>query len=569
MVMPSNYELQTKKNGMNNKIKYDLWTTFLEEYNEIFKTYDELFSDNLLKLKIFIKDNQQLPHRNKNKYLSQFLRHQMENYKNMKKSMLNSDNLDAWTIFIETYSDYFKDNWYTFYEELHDYIIFNHALPKWNTAIGRWTRRQNKNYTKKLESMLDNKKYELWSKFLEENKKYFICKDEKWNNNLKDIIEFIKKNKKLPSSSKTSSPADKTLSKWLTQQKCDFSNNNMYNNIDRYNKWVKFRNDYKDYQDIFSLEEHWYLKFNKLKLFINVNKTLPKYKKKCKTEENIIYNWLHHQTDNYKYKKAVMTKNPIFDLWTIFLEEYKEYFDNSETQSTEPKPKPPKKKSMKLATPSVAKTETSEQKRHRYKTEISVLHQRYKTLSSQNLRNEFNTTPELWYKYHEIAEENERSFPEDEIPRNRIIQELLKIKTKRTKQVVDLGCGKAQIAHYFKTDPRFKFINYDHISSNDTVISCDISNTPLEEDSVEICILSLAMWGSNCREYIQEAARILESNGKLYIIEPSKRWSEKDEHGNLVPEKEGLKLKSLLEENGFQVVEQSIEKFCMFVCIKV
>ena len=224
---------------------------------------------------------------------------------------------------------------------------------------------------------------------------------------------------------------------------------------------------------------------------------------------------------------------------------------------------------MKLATPSVSKTETTEQKRHRYKTEISVLHQRYKTLTSQNLRNEFNTTPELWHKYHEIAEENEHSFPEDEIPRNRIIQELLKIKTKRTKQVVDLGCGKAQIAHYFKTDPRFKFINYDHISSNDTVISCDISNTPLEEDSVEICILSLAMWGSNCREYIQEAARILESNGKLYIIEPSKRWSEKDEHGNLVPEKEGLKLKSLLEENGFQVVEQSIEKFCMFVCIKV
>ena len=76
------------------------------------------------------------------------------------------------------------------------------------------------------------------------------------------------------------------------------------------------------------------------------------------------------------------------------------------------------------------------------------------------------------------------------------------------------------------------------------------------------------MWGSNCREYIQEAARILESNGKLYIIEPSKRWSEKDEHGNLVPEKEGLKLKSLLEENGFQVVDQSIEKFCMFVCVK-
>jgi ribosomal RNA-processing protein 8 len=203
------------------------------------------------------------------------------------------------------------------------------------------------------------------------------------------------------------------------------------------------------------------------------------------------------------------------------------------------------------------------------KSEISVLHQRYKTMNSKNLHQEFNNNPDVWHKYHQISEENEKSFPEDDIPRNRIIQELNKIKTKRTKQIVDMGCGKAQIAEYFQTDTRFKFINYDHISSNDTIISCDISNTPLEDDSVEICILSLAMWGSNCREYIQEANRILESGGKLYVVEPTKRWSEQDEQGNIIGEKEGSKMKTLLEENGFKIVEQSIEKFCLFVCIKI
>jgi hypothetical protein len=55
----------------------------------------------------------------------------------------------------------------------------------------------------------------------------------------------------------------------------------------------------------------------------------------------------------------------------------------------------------------------------------------------------------------------------------------------------------------------------------------------------------------------------------LYIIEPTKRWSAQDENGNIISEKEGCKMKSLLEENGFQIVEQSIEKFCMFICIKV
>jgi ubiquinone/menaquinone biosynthesis C-methylase UbiE len=138
-----------------------------------------------------------------------------------------------------------------------------------------------------------------------------------------------------------------------------------------------------------------------------------------------------------------------------------------------------------------------------------------------------------------------------------------------------MGCGKAQIAEHYKNDTRFKFFNYDHVSSNDAVTSCDISRTPLDDNSVEICILSLAMWGFNCEGYITEASRILESNGELYIIEPTKRkrWSEYDEHGNIVQGKEGDKLKELLETNGFHikkpyVKKPYIEKFCLFVCTK-
>ena len=75
------------------------------------------------------------------------------------------------------------------------------------------------------------------------------------------------------------------------------------------------------------------------------------------------------------------------------------------------------------------------------------------------------------------------------------------------------------------------------------------------------------MWGSNCEEYIQEALRILESNGLLYIIEPTKRWSEKDEIGNIINDP-GMKLKNLLEENNFQINEQDIQKFTLFICRK-
>jgi len=227
------------------------------------------------------------------------------------------------------------------------------------------------------------------------------------------------------------------------------------------------------------------------------------------------------------------------------------------------------KKSMKLNEFKEPPSETPEQKKQRLKTELEILHQRYKTLNSQNLQKEFQGNPELWHTYHSIAETNEQSFPEEAIPRNRIIQELNKIKSKRAHSIVDMGCGKAQIAKHFQNDTKFQFINYDHISENDSVISCDISQIPLEEHTVEICILSLAMWGSNCHDYVREAHRILESGGKLYIIEATRRWSEKDENGNIIPGKEAIKLKKILEETGFQIIKTHIEKFSLFVCIKV
>jgi ubiquinone/menaquinone biosynthesis C-methylase UbiE len=235
------------------------------------------------------------------------------------------------------------------------------------------------------------------------------------------------------------------------------------------------------------------------------------------------------------------------------------------TTSTEQKPK----KSMKLPNSKIILQETTEQKHQRVHSELSELHKKYKTMNSKNLHQVFQENPEDWYNYHKISEENEESFPTEEIPRNRIIEELNKIKTKRTKKVVDMGCGKAQIAEYFNNDSKYNFINYDHIKSNEIITCCDISQTPEEDDSVEICILSLAMWGSNCKEYIQEAYRILESNGTLFIIEPTKRWSEKDEQQNIISGTEACRLKNLLEENNFQILNQSIEKFSFFTCRKI
>lgn len=148
-------------------------------------------------------------------------------------------------------------------------------------------------------------------------------------------------------------------------------------------------------------------------------------------------------------------------------------------------------------------------------------------------------------------------FPTECIPRNQIIRELDKIKTKRPKQIIDMGCGMASISKHFIHDARFHFTNIDHVAINDTVQVGDISKLPFDNDSCDVCILSLAMWGSNCKEYIQEAYRVLETNGTLYMIEPTKRWTESEPADKLV---------ELLKD--FHIRQITIEKFTFIVAIK-
>ena len=192
-------------------------------------------------------------------------------------------------------------------------------------------------------------------------------------------------------------------------------------------------------------------------------------------------------------------------------------------------------------------------------------------MRSDTLNAKFKSEPQLWREYHSTRKRNFASYDPASIPSNQIIRELEKIQTKRRKVVVDMGCGEAPIAHHFlaKNDNRFTFHNYDHQSGGDPLIQeVDISALPLDDADAEIAIMSLALWGTheNCVQYIKEAYRILESGGKFYISDSTKKWSPE----NPTQENGGELLRTLLTTNGFKIINETIgTPFCFFECNKI
>ena len=541
-----NYE----KDRFKNSKRCQTWENFIEKYKEYFKSLDEIWYERLEELKIFLKKEKRRPQQNieSEKLLNNWLRTQIMYYET--NNFKNSKQINDWEIFILQFKEYFKsldELWNDQFLQLQLFLDTNNRLPSQHTetekTLGGWISSQKQNYKNKINSFNNNEeRCKLWEEFMEKYKKYFETIDEKWNENLEILQKFINNNDRLPYKH---IELESSLHGWFKNQIHKYKNKSQgfKNNQERCKQWEEFIEKNKQYFE--TIDEKWYKNLEILQKFINNNKRLPN--QSISTEKSISV-WLSQQKIYYTNKTNGFKNNPDrCKLWEEFVKEYLT-----------------PKKSMKLRIiPFEEPSECTDQRRIRVKSELSVLHQKYKTMRSDTLAQYWVDNPTAWQEYHRISETNEESFPSESIPRNQIIRELEEIKMKkdRTKDVLDLGCGKALIAKHFqdKGDTRFKFTNIDHVAINETVQVGDISKLPFENGSVEICILSLAMWGSNCKEYIQEVHRVLESGGRLYIIEPTKRWTETD------AEPAG-RLRELLKD--FHIRQETIEKFTFIVAMK-
>jgi superfamily II DNA or RNA helicase len=578
---------KNKNAGMKDEERYNLWRQILEEYKQYFITDDENWIKQLEEVKIFINKNNKSPSStDKNASISRLGRwiiQQKLNYKNKLQGMNNKERYNLFTKFLKEYREYFitdDENWIKQLEEVKIFINKNNKSPSSTdknasiSRLGRWIIQQKLNYKNNDRCLSDKDKRKLWEQFLEEYKEYLFTPDELWCHNFNDLVTFIDENQKRPLK-ESKNDEEKYLGSWLSNQQTHYKKKTSgMKDKTRYNIWTHFLENYKDY--FITDDDIWIQKFKALKNFIDTNKKRPSSKSKH-DEEMKIGCWLVNNTKNYKKETEGMKDEDRYNLWTQFLEDYKEYFDYTSTAKEEVQPEkeistnPKQKKSAKLPTSIIksTKVETKEEIFVRTKPLISEYHNKFCKMRSDNLSQHFQQSPQDFHEYHRVRDECFKTFEDHDIPSNRVIMELDKIKTKKGgKTVVDMGCGTAKISSHFKDDKRFQFINYDHVAINETVQVCDISQLSLEDDSVDICIMSLALWGSNCEEYIKEAFRVLDSQGTLYIIDSTKRWSDKDELQNIILHQEGNKLKQLIEKNNFNIVTSNIDKWCLFKCTK-
>lgn len=148
---------------------------------------------------------------------------------------------------------------------------------------------------------------------------------------------------------------------------------------------------------------------------------------------------------------------------------------------------------------------------------ISEFNRKGKLMNSSRFHREIISGPDEWFEYHKARHESMKTW--NEIPYEHIAS---MIKNKN-KVVADFGCGENLMRTFI---PENEVYSLDHIAIDDTVIACDMAHTPLADQSVDIAVFSLSLWGSNYEDYFIEAYRVLSYDGLLYIAEPTKSYDE-------------------------------------------
>jgi superfamily II DNA or RNA helicase len=329
-----NYERKREATEIKKDIDY---TKSLKEYISVRSmNYEDIWKMKLENVGKYIDVNNKLPSSiDKNdsiKKLGIWIYHQKQNYLKEKEIMKSPENRKLWEEFTEKYSEYLQSNekqWENTLKVISEYIDKNKKLPSQydkNDSIkklGQWIATQKKNYSKKEFIMKTPQICKLWEEFIEIYSGYFINNEEKWENTLKVISEYIDKNKKLPSKYDKNDSITK-LGSWIQNQKINYTKKEQIMKSPEILKlWEEFQEKYSEY--FISNEEQWENTLKVVGKYIDENNKLPSTIDKNESIKKL-GQWVSCQKQKYAKKEKIMKSPQIRKLWEEFQEKYSEYF---------------------------------------------------------------------------------------------------------------------------------------------------------------------------------------------------------------------------------------------------
>ncbi|XP_043928863.1 ribosomal RNA-processing protein 8 [Protopterus annectens] len=146
------------------------------------------------------------------------------------------------------------------------------------------------------------------------------------------------------------------------------------------------------------------------------------------------------------------------------------------------------------------------------------INQQLYTSSSHEAKLLFQHDKAAFEIYHRGYTMQVQRWPEN--PLDRIIQY---IKNKPASLIVaDFGCGDCRLARSVKNQVH----SFDLVALNDCVSVCDMAHVPLPDESVDVAVFCLSLMGTNLRDFLEEANRVLKVGSVLKIAEVASRFED-------------------------------------------
>jgi len=128
-------------------------------------------------------------------------------------------------------------------------------------------------------------------------------------------------------------------------------------------------------------------------------------------------------------------------------------------------------------------------------------------------------TPEKFKIYHRGFAEQVKKWPVNPV---RVIAAILKNRKDKRLVVADFGCGDAELS--LTVSKQHIVHSFDLVAPNERVTACDMAHVPLEDGVVDVAVFCLSLMGTNLRDFIAEAFRVLKPGGELIVAEVKSRF---------------------------------------------